>query len=110
MKDAVKFVRNVKAVCMIKGLSMEEIEDSIGVCRGYLSRIYRGVIRKLDISKAYLLAEKVGCPMEYLSDSDIYYTWRIDLLNKRVAGLREKLEAALEEISLIEKEMEEDKT
>lgn len=53
---------NVKAACKEKGISVLELEESLGFAR---SSIYKWNINTPGVDKVKAVAEKLGKPIEY---------------------------------------------
>ena len=64
-----KICRNVKYLCLMRGLKLGEIEKAIGVSVGYISRTHKEA-SDFSVCKAHKLAEYFGLAVDHLIELD----------------------------------------
>lgn len=96
MNISVRFYENVKFIARNKGINLKEIERTIGVTQGYMSRAKKNNI-DISISKAYTAAKMLGYTLDDLIEKDYAKEFRRAEIKKEIARLEAELMEADDE-------------
>lgn len=86
-KDYERFFSNIKYLCKEKEISIGDLEESVGVSKGYLSRMKKDC-KSISLCNAYLLAQSIGVSLDDLLKQDMCRKSRIKELEEELARLK----------------------
>ena len=87
-----RFFSNIKCVCKEKGIKIGELERSVNISKGYLSRM-RKEGKGITLANAYFLAKQIDIPLDDLLNKDISKERRIKELEEELAMLKNEVTA-----------------
>ena len=96
-----RFANNVHAVCIHKHILIGELENSVGVTLGYISRLRKGG-RCTSLSLAYYVSKYLNMSLDELLNSDLEAKFKSDIYRAEL----EKLEKRANELKRLLEEKE----
>ena len=85
-----RFYENVKFIARDKRINLKEIEQTIGVSQGYMSRTKKDNM-DISLSKAYTAAKMLGYSLDDLIEHDFAKEFRRSEIRKEIARLEAEL-------------------
>jgi len=82
------FAENVKYLCKIKKITMQDLEHNIGITKGYVSRISEK--KDIGLGKAYMISKLLEVDINDLIEKDMWREARIKELEAELAALRQQ--------------------
>ena len=86
----VQFFENLKWYCKNKGIRIGDLEQSIDVSKGYLSRLYGK--STLSVGKAYQIAQMFGVSLDDMLTKSIWKEEKERELREKIHALEEDME------------------
>lgn len=85
----IQFHENLKWYCKNKGIKIGEIEESIGVSRGYISRLQGK--KTISVGKAYLIAKIFGVSLDDMLSKSLWREEKERELLEQIRALEEEV-------------------
>lgn len=82
-------INNIKAFCTMRGIQLGNLEASIGVSKGYFSRI-KADTRGVPFCKILMAADALGVSLEKLVDPYVVNTMEIERIERQIESLESK--------------------
>ena len=82
-------INNIKAFCTMRGIQLGNLEASIGVSKGYFSRI-KSDTRGVPFYKILMAADALGVSLEKLVDPYVVNTMEIERIERQIESLKGK--------------------
>lgn len=82
-------INNIKAFCTMRGIQLRNLEASIGVTKGYFSRI-KAEPRGIPFYKILMAADALGVSLEKLVDPYVVNTMEIERIERQIESLESK--------------------
>ena len=82
-------INNIKAFCTMRGIQLGDLEASIGVSKGYFSRI-KANTRGVPFYKILMVADALGVSLEKLVDPYVVNTMEIERIERQIESLENK--------------------
>lgn len=82
-------INNIKAFCTMRGIQLGNLEISIGVSKGYFSRIKSGT-RGVPFYKILMAADALGVSLEKLVDPYVVNIMEIERIERQIESLESK--------------------
>jgi len=84
-----QFHENLKWYCKNKGIKIGDLEESIGVSKGYLSRLMGK--KAISVGKAYQIAQVFGVSLDEMLSKSIWREEKERELFKKIRELEEEV-------------------
>ena len=82
-------LNNIKAFCTMRGIKLGELEQSIGLSKGYLSRI-KVDGRGISFFRIIMIADELGVSLERLVDPYVVNNMEIERIGRQIESLESK--------------------
>ena len=82
-------INNIKAFCTMRGIQLGNLEASIGVSKGYFSRI-KANTRGVPFYKILMAADALGVSLEKLVDPYVVNSMEIERIERQIESLESK--------------------